>query len=178
MKYLRPETFLESYVKELAGQDTTDLRQLVLAEGVHHRVRYPLVLWAALTERLEYLKRLVTPGSPLAQETDRFLALEGREAVLAEAERDGLLELGRGYWKAWNAYLVKANEPERDAWLKDVVRRRLRTLMEENDTTVGQLAESAKLDPNSLRAFLTEKKNCLTLDDARRARDLVAGGKQ
>ncbi len=155
MRSLTFTGYLNSYVRELAGEQTLALAKLVDRARVQPRLREPLALWAVKTGRGNRLRKLADWDTSFTSELDALFALEEcGELDRALAERRA--NLRDEYLKVWTSYSVRAGATARDATLKQVARQRVLDAEKKSRVSRYRMAKDLGLNPGNLHAFLAQ----------------------
>jgi hypothetical protein len=155
MRELTFRGFLRRYLRELSGVDTLSLRKMARMVSGAPRLYEPLVLWAALGDRLEELKGLLFDNHH-ANKDFAALGAYPNATALERALARGEEGLRPEYHKVWNSYRVRRDAHLRDAKLKLSARNRALSLEKQAGVSRYRLGKDLGLNPGNLHAFLTK----------------------
>ena len=151
MRALTFKGFLTQYVKELSQANTLSLKALAQeVEAGNYRLAAPLVLYAVDSEKSASLLRALG-ASATADELRRDLQ------AFSEAGVEQMLSSGKvpsDYMKVWQAFVVAKNAPERDAALKEAIRKKVLQVLQNSSCTNYRIYTDLKLNPGNVNSWL------------------------
>ncbi|TDB37684.1 MAG: hypothetical protein D9V44_06370 [Actinobacteria bacterium] len=153
MRRLTFPGFLESYVRALSGENTLALSRLAALAETESRLVEPLLLWAAVTDRVTTLSGLLEGRQALQQELQMLERLQSTGCLEEELTATSSV-LRPEYSKVWNSYTVRRDAPHRDKELRLKVRERVLELESQKGVTRYRMAKDLGLNPGNLHAFL------------------------
>lgn len=155
MRRLTFAGFLESYVRALSDEGTLALPRLVELSGSEPRLVEPMLLWVAVTNRVDRLKGLLECWEDLQRELASLVALQETGSLQrALAAEDSSLR--PEYSKVWRSYVVRRDAAARDAELRLEARRRVLALEARKKVTRYRMAKDLGLNPGNLHAYLAQ----------------------
>lgn len=155
MRMLTFKGFLESYLKHLAGLQTTALSELAPLTEHNKRLAEPLVLWAVVTNKTNTLSRLLQDQPRLKNELASLATLAAAnqlESALSASSPDVREE----YLKVWRSYVARRDAHSRDERLKLEARKRVLALETQKHVTRYRMAKDLRLNQGNLYAFLNQ----------------------
>ncbi|MHB1136468.1 MAG: hypothetical protein ACYCXR_09320 [Coriobacteriia bacterium] len=155
MRRLTFEGYLGSYVRQLAGQNTSSLSSLVRRAQTEPRLVEPLLLWAVVSGRADRLSRLLDGQLDRERDLKTLVALWEEGRLESELATNGP-SLKSEFTKVWRSYVVRRDAPTRDAELKLEARKRVLALEAAKGMTRYRMAKDLGLNPGNLHAFLAQ----------------------
>jgi hypothetical protein len=138
----------------LSGEDTLALPRLAALSETEARLVEPLLLWAAVTNRVGRLDGLLEGRRALQRELKTLARLQSTGRLETELADAGST-LRPEYSKVWHSYVVRRDAPSRDKELRLKVRERVLELESRKGVTRYRMAKDLGLNPGNLHAFLS-----------------------
>ena len=145
--------FLKGYCRELSGEQTLSLRELVrMAAGDVPRLAEPVFLLAAAEDKSDYLKDLVE-GTWMEVEYGRAAEmLERSGKSVEEALSQGTLP--ERYQSVWDAYQGKRHKSQNDRRANGLMREKTLAALERAGMTCYRLCKELGLNKGNVYAYL------------------------
>ena len=151
MRTLTFKGFLSQYVKKLSDSNSVDLEKLAgEAAEKNHRLRAPLVLYAAAHGKSDLLKTHLQKYGGAEEMLD---ALSDLSADTMEKKlRRG--EFPEAYQKVWTSFLAARDAPKRDEALKAAMRTKVLRLQADKNCSNYRVYTDLKLNPGNINSWL------------------------
>ena len=165
MRELTFPGFLARYVKELSQADTLNMKELAAeAEASNHRLRAPLVLYAAVFGKTALLAQSL--GQSEGAVELRGILQEFSGGNVEQKLRAGLAS--KDCQKVWAAFLAAKGVPDRNRALKDAIRKKVLLLQADRGCSNYRIYTDLKLNPGNVNNWLkhgsSEKVSCQTAE--------------
>ncbi|MGN0115138.1 MAG: hypothetical protein ACI396_07400 [Acutalibacteraceae bacterium] len=165
MRALTFNGFLSSYVKDLSGENTLNIRRLAKqAEESNPRLVEPLILYSYFNVKPQQA-RVQLVNSSLFDEYVSFTHLHSdKEETLHYLEYYSTIP--DNYQKVYKSYLTKANANEVDNEVKEKMRVKIISLQEQKNVSAYSLvkSESLSLNKGNYYGFLRGNTKLLSLE--------------
>lgn len=153
MRQLTFKGFVRYYVKSLSKYETENLTNLVEeASKENARLIEPLLLYAMSSNKEQVLLRR-TKDTKLYKEYSDLISnytMEDLYVFLKEKSE----KLSAGYHKVWHTYQCRKNQYRTDNNTKELIRKKVVRLQQENNVTNYRIYTDLKLNPGNLNAWL------------------------
>ena len=153
MRELTFKGFIRYYVKSISKYETENLTKLVEeASTENSRLVEPLLLYAMSSKKEQVL---------LSRTKDEKLYKEYSELItnytiedLYELFEEKSEKLSAEYHKVWHTYQCRKNQYQTDNYTKELIRKKVVRLQQENNVTNYRIYTDLKLNPGNLNAWL------------------------
>lgn len=153
MRELTFKGFLMQYVKQLSQQNTLNLHKLTAeANSDNPRLREPLLLYAMITAK-QNLLLMEAQGSALCEHYTELISRYSAEQMTTLLDT-GSPALTEAYHKVWRSYENCRNRLQADNHSKELMRKKVKRLQEQNGITNYRIYTDLKLNPGNLNAWL------------------------
>lgn len=144
--------FLKNYLKMLAGENTSSLTRLAELAETNYRLREPLVLFAIISCRTEYLKKVASGTEFMTECGDVLSKYDVGTITKAMAEKDEALPME--YHKVMTSYLRLVNKTDVDNRTKSVIRNKVIKLQSKSGLSNYRIYKDLGLNGGNINAWL------------------------
>ena len=165
--------FLRRYIRDLSVSGTNSVSKLACeAAEENYRLREPLLVYALFSDNSALLLNK-TENEALNKHYSSVLS-QYNDNQMHQALRDNDPVLPAEYRKVWKSYLAQRNRKETDAQTKELIRRRILSVQEENGISNYRIYKTLGMNPGNINDWLKngagEK---VSLSTARKALEFV-----
>ena len=142
MRELTFKTFLEQYLRDVSGQKTLSIHKLVELSNYNKRIVDALILYCALNNKIEILKKYI--------DLKEFHSLEN-------INKDNYLNnqfSNYSFIKIYQSYLRKKNTVTYDNEIKSMIREKILTIMKEKKITNYRVYKDLNANPGNINDYL------------------------
>ena len=156
MRALTFKGFLARYTRELSGLASNDLKRLAGKAAANYRLVEPLVLYAAATDKLGYLRRVAW---------DPYLVMEAREFpgdmdwsdVIAVLDRGDESVLRSEYHKAYRSYISVRDRQKTKNRSKALALNKTLDIQRQKKVSTYRIYHDLELNHGNVNAYLKNR---------------------
>ena len=153
MRRLTFRGFMERYVMSLSYHKTIAIYPLAReAASDNPRLKEPLFLYAMSAGKVKTLMRAV--GQSKLRDAYEPLLKNYNVLTLMTALADQSVELPEEYLKVWRSYQSEANGAERDARVKELMRRRILQIQRDKRVSTYRICQDLKINNSNVNSWL------------------------
>lgn len=166
MRQLTFQGFLETYVKQLSGAETTSIQRLVMECGNFPRLKEPLFMYALETDKLELLVHY-------AEKSGEYELLQWSKAYTKDKLKSAVVrrspEVPVNFQKVWDSYQYFANKKTHENETKELMREEILKIQDQKNISNYRLYKDLNLNAGNINTWLKNGEgNKVSLQTARR----------